>query len=147
MSDQVYWLVNSGTSADPYRPGNDDWRARFAAWEAERGPVHMFSRRPTIVAGDRLVHHAVGSGRAYGAGRIFALAEVVADPEPSGHERWPWQVLREVVAGAVHLRSAPTLADIDVHPASLRQQSHIRLTPEQGRRAEWLLGWAAERAE
>lgn len=145
MSARAYWLVNSGTSENPYGPGRDDWRARFAAWEVEQGPVHMFSRRPTIVAGDRLVHHAVGSWRAYGAGRIFAVAQVVDDPEPSGHRRWPWQVRREIVTGAADLRTAPTLTDIDVQPASVRQQSHIRLTPEQGRRAEWLLGWAAER--
>lgn len=54
------------------------------------------------------------------------------------HERWRWTVPVRYLAGVPLLSQSPTLNDIGVNPKSVRRQSHIRLTPEQGRRAEEL---------
>jgi hypothetical protein len=85
------------------------------------------------------VTYAVGSARAFGKGRIFSLYEVASKPEPGEHERWHWKVEVRYLAGVPLLSQSPTLDDIWVKPTSLRRHSHIRLTPEQGRRAEQLI--------
>lgn len=138
-----YWIKCSGTAERPLDV--DDWRPRKRAWERERGPVSAFPRRPRIERGDRLVNYAVGSARAFGAGRIYLVEEVVSDePEPGGHERWPWVVeVREVVS-VPRLSLAPELRDIGVSPRSLSQHSHIGLPAEAGRLAERLIREAAE---
>jgi hypothetical protein len=43
------------------------------------------------------------------------------------------------LAGVPLLSQSPTLDDIGVSPLSVRRQTHIHLTPEQGRRAEELI--------
>ena len=105
----------------------------------------MFPRWPRIAAGDRLVDYAVGSHHAFGEGRIFAVAEVLSDPEPSPHERWPVQVRTLRLLAGPSLGFCPTIADIGVSRRSLGRHSHIRLTSEQGQRAEELIAEAAER--
>jgi hypothetical protein len=105
----------------------------------------MFPRSPRIAAGDRLIDYAVGSHRAFGEGRIFAVADVLSDPEPSPHGRWPVRVrIRQLLAGP-SLGFCPAIADIGVSSRSLGRHSHIRLTREQGERAEELIAEAAER--
>jgi len=84
--------------------------------------------------GDRLIFYAAGSAKAFGEGRVYAVAEVLSDkPEPSQHERWPWLVRSRILSGVPLLSQAPTLSDIGVSPKSVRRQSHIRLSDEQGR--------------
>ena len=133
-----YWIKCSGTAEHPFH--SDEWRPRKRAWQREHGPVSAFPRRPRIEGGDRLVNYAVGSARAFGAGRIYLVEEVLSEEaEPGGHERWPWVVeVREVVA-APRLSIAPELREIGVSPRSLSQHSHIRLSPEAGRLAERLI--------
>jgi hypothetical protein len=63
--------------------------------------------------------------------RVFAIAEVVSEPRPSGHERWPWEVAMEALVVVPHLENAPPIEAIGVAPRSMSQQSHIRLTERQ----------------
>jgi hypothetical protein len=120
-----WWLAIAGTGERPFT-------------EAERlgkRERHRFPRRPRIERGDMLAVYASGSAREYGEGRVFALEEVVSDePEPSGDERWRWQV-RTRRHVSVPLPLAPTLHDLGVSTRSIGRHSHIRLTDEQGRRA------------
>jgi hypothetical protein len=137
-----YWLKLNGTAAHPFETG--DWAARRASWVRENGEVSMFPRVPRIQGGDRLVDYAVGSHREFGEGRIFAVAEVLSDPEPGPHERWPVQVRTRTLLAGPALGFCPTIADIGVMRRSLGRHSHIRLTREQGEIAEQLIAEAAE---
>ena len=140
-----HWIKCSGTSAQPLDV--DDWMPRHQAWRREHGPISAFPRRPRVQAGDRLVNYAVGSARAFGSGRIYLVEEVLSEePEPGGHERWPWVVAVGPVVSVPRLSLAPELSDIGVMPRSLSQHSHIRLTREQGELAEELIRAAAEEA-
>ncbi len=140
-----YWIKCSGTAEHPF--DSDDWRPRKRAWQREHGPVSAFPRRPRIQGGDRLVNYAVGSARRFGAGRIYLVEEVVSEePEPGGHERWPWVVEVCELASVPRLAFAPELSEIGVSPRSLSQHSHIGLPVEAGRLAERLIAQAAEEA-
>jgi len=134
-----WWLLLAGTGERPYTEAD-----RLA-----RPERHRFPRRPSIVAGDDLVIYAAGSARDYGQGRVFGLEECVSEePEPSGHERWKWEILtRRVVS--VPLPYAPTLLDIGVSTRSIGRHSHIRLTDRQVELATAAfaeaVAWAASR--
>lgn len=95
----------------------------------------MFSNRAQIAVGDRLVHFAVGSGHRFGSPRFFAVSRATTEPEPSGHDQWPWQVMFEYVVRGPLLRYCPSLSDIDTTPTRQRKE----LTDEQGVEAEALL--------
>lgn len=138
-----YWIKSAGTAEEPvpsdwYRWGHNT-RGGFA------DPT-MFSRRPSVEPGDRLVFYAVGSAAQFKVGRIFAVTGVTSEPEPSHHDRWPWQVYSRMLVPGPRLMYCPTIDDIDVAQTSLRRQSHISLTPEQGKEAERMIARAAERA-
>ena len=137
-----YWLLMAGTSE---RPMKADWYASGREWRRSFGEVSMFSRRPRIAVADRLVFYAVGSPRSFKAGRICAVTEVTGEPTLSNHDRWPWKVARTFVVAGPRLEHCPTLDDIDVATTSVRSHSHIRLTEEQGQRAEELIAEAARR--
>jgi hypothetical protein len=66
-----YWLTLSGTSE---RPLADERWLGGAGWRTRYGNVKMFSRRPTIDAGDRLVAYAEGSARLFGEPKFFTIA-------------------------------------------------------------------------
>jgi hypothetical protein len=91
-----YWIANAGTSEDPLPA---DWYSAPAsvAWRKQWGDVMMSHGRPTIEPGDRLVYHAVGSAKLFKTGRIFSVVEVISGPEPSGHDRWDWQVTHRML--------------------------------------------------
>jgi hypothetical protein len=88
-----------------------------------------FPRRPRMAPGDRLVYYASVWQR------VFAVVEVVAEPEPVEHPRWPWIVQVEPLLLIADLDVAPPVEAIGVAPRSMSQQSHIRLTPAQFERA------------
>ena len=137
-----YWIKCSGTAEHPF--DSDDWRPRKRSWQRDHGPISAFPRRPRIAAGDRLVNYAVGSARAFGAGRIYLVEEVVSEePEPGGHERWPWVVEVRELMSVPRLSSAPELREIGVSPRPLSQHSHIEASLEAGRLAERLIQEAA----
>jgi hypothetical protein len=137
-----YWLLMAGTSEEPMKA---DWYASGREWRRSFGEVSMFSRRPQIKPADRFVFYAVGSPRLFKAGRICAVTEVTGEPTFSKHDRWPWEVTRTFVVAGPRLEHCPTLSDIDVSSLSVRSHSHIRLTEEQGRRAEKLIAEAARK--
>jgi hypothetical protein len=138
-----HWMKVTGTGGNPF--DTDDWRPRRDAWRREHGPISAFPRRPRIEKGDRLVNYAAGSARRFGSARIYMVEEVVSDePEPTGgHPRWPWVVHVEELVSVPLLSHAPAVEDIGVVPRSLSQQSHIRLTAEQGELAHALIAAAA----
>jgi hypothetical protein len=136
-----YWLKCTGTAAHPFDDG--DWAARRREWQRTYGEVSMFPRVPSIEAGDRLIDYAVGSARFFGDGRLYAVVEAISDPEPSPHERWPVQLRTRTLVAGPRLEYCPGLVDIAVMPRSLGRHSHIRLSDEQGRRAEELIREAA----
>ena len=88
-----------------------------------------FPRRPRIVPGDRLVYYASVWQR------VFAIVEVVADPEQVDDPRWPWIVRVEPLLVLPDLDVAPPVEAIGIAPRSMSQQSHIRLTVDQYERA------------
>jgi hypothetical protein len=138
----TYWLKIAGTAKEPYDRG--DWAPRHQGWRDRYGEAQMFPRRPSVTPGDRLIMYAAGSHLHFREGRIYAVEEVVSEPEPSAHARWPWQVRSRIVAAGPRLEHCPTITDIDVERRSVRRQSHIRLNGDQGQRAEALITRAAE---
>ncbi len=83
----------------------------------------------------------------FGSGRIYLVEEVLSEePEPGGHERWPWVVEVQPVVWVGRLSLAPELRDIGVIPRSLSQHSHIRISADQGEQAEQLIREAAAEA-
>jgi hypothetical protein len=80
-----------------------------------------FPRRPRIVPGDRLVLYASVWRR------VFAIAQVVGEPEPREHPRWPWAVEIETLLLVPVLDAAPPVEAIGVAARSMSQQSHIRI--------------------
>jgi hypothetical protein len=134
----AWWIKVAGTGEQAYT--QERWDERRERMTREGHGPSLFPRRPGIQRGDRLVVYASGSAALYGEGRFIAVEEVLsAEPEPSGHERWPWRLDTRLVAAVEALDRAPALRDIGVSPKSLRQHSHIRLTGEQGREALGLL--------
>ena len=133
-----YWIKVAGTGEEPFSDAR--WQERRARFGRDGTLPSLFPRRPRIERGDRLVLYASGSAAEYGEARIFAIEEVVSpEPEPSGRERWTWMVETRLLAGAASLARAPAVREIGVSPKSLRQHSHIRISADQGRRAEALM--------
>ncbi len=131
----MYYLVNSGTRDEPW---GGDLHRRYAAWNAEHGDVQMFPWRPREMGpGDVLVHRAVGSPH----DELIAIGEVLSRPEPSGHNRWPWQVRRRLVHVCRELESAPSCNRIGVNARGLRVMK--RLDVAAGARAVELIAAAA----
>jgi hypothetical protein len=134
----AWWIKVAGTGEAAYT--QERWDERRAGMRAGHPGRSLFPKRPRIARGDRLVVYASGSAAHYGEGRFLAIEEAVSDePEPSGHERWRWQLHTRLIVAIDELARAPALRDIGVSPRSLRQHSHIRLSDEQGLRALALL--------
>jgi hypothetical protein len=82
-----------------------------------------------MVVGDRLVLYASVWRR------VFAVCEVVGEPEPRDHPRWPWTVAIETLLVVPALDAAPPVEAIGVAARSMSQQSHISITAEHYDRA------------
>lgn len=123
-----------------YVDGEHHWRRRD--WVSS---VHRFADdgrpllRPSFVPGDLLVVYAVGPRRCPAILQVtdetrFDRSLVAREASPEDAERWGWvtpvRPLRQVP-----VRRAPTLAQIGVQPASVRQKGHIALSLEQYRLA------------
>jgi hypothetical protein len=79
--------------------------------------------------GDRLVLYASVWRR------VFALAEVLGEPERREHPRWPWTVPIETLLVVPVLDAAPPVEAIGVAARSMSQHSHIAIGAEHYRRA------------
>ena len=66
--------------------------------------------------------------------------EVVGEPEPVDHPRWPWRIAVEPLLVVPDLDLAPPVESIGVAARSMSQQSHIRLEPGHYRQAIEALG-------
>jgi hypothetical protein len=141
-----YWLKNSGSAQHPYT--RHDWRSTHGElWPTVNFPA---SKKPSARTGDRMFWHAIGSGAWLGEGRIFALGQVTDHPaywdESAKDPRWPWALPVQILLTVPLLSLGPRLSDFGKDARSLRRQSYVRLTPEQGELAEKLLRAAAEPA-
>jgi hypothetical protein len=112
-----YWLKAVGHARGPLP---EDWIDSRAALLRSTG----FPRRPRMRPGDRLVLYASVWRR------VFALAEVLGEPERREHPRWPWTVPIETLLVVPVLDAAPPVEAIGVAARSMSQQSHIRLRAE-----------------
>ena len=100
-----------------------------------------FPRRPRIAVGDRLVLYASVWRR------VFAIAEVLGEPEQRDHPRWPWTVAIETLLVVPVLDAAPPVEAIGVAARSMSQQSHIRIeTAHYDRAVEALASVALRRS-
>lgn len=136
-----YWLKMNGTAAEPYdRP---DWMQRREDWWAQVGQVEKLSKRLRMEPGDRLITLAVGSHQYFGEARLFSVLEVLGTARPSEGDQWGWEVPVRVLVDGPLLNECPTLADIGKERSSIRRHSAIRLTAEEGARAEMLIREAA----
>jgi hypothetical protein len=141
----AWWIKVAGTGESAFT--QDRWDARRARLLADGRADSLFPRRPRIAQSDLLVVYASGSAATYGEARFIAVERVVsAEPQPSGHDRWRWKLVTELVVAVDSLAHAPALREIEVSPKSLRQHSHIRLSDEQGERAIGLLRRYADTA-
>jgi hypothetical protein len=101
--------------------------------------AHSSTRRPSVQRGDRAVLYAAGWQV------VFALAEIVSDPENvPGRTRWGWRFGIRAVFALDDLRAAPPVEAAGVLPRSLGRHSYIRLTDDQYERARTALEAAAE---
>src|SRR4051794_773291 len=134
----TWWIKVAGTGEAGYT--QERWDERRKRMRTEGSGPSLFPKRPRIRAGDRLVVYASGSAVQYGEARFVAIEEVLSEePEPSGHDRWPWRLRTRLVLAIHDLAHAPALREIGVSPKSLRQHSHIRLARDQGAAALELL--------
>ena len=94
--------------------------------DPDRLRAHFSTRRPSVQKGDLAVCYASGWQN------IFAVVEVVADPEndPS-RERWRWRFSLRPLLAVQRLSEAPPVEAAGVFPRSLGRHSYIRLSPAQ----------------
>lgn len=121
-----YWLKSLGISghnlARHWTGPHDDVLEGFACPK---------DRRPSFSPRDRVVYYATGWQK------IFAVVEVrkeaVYDPEWKDWQgdRWPWVVKVQPLLAVPDLEVAPHVGMAAVNTLSLRNKSHIKLTPEQ----------------
>jgi hypothetical protein len=121
-----YWLVNSGTSEDPWR---DDLVRLYERWNKTEGSVQGFSRRPGIRVGDVLLHRAVASE----GNRLVAVAEVVGQPRDRATERWRWRLPRQLLYVCPTLDVAPTALSLGIE--AYRMRTYKQLDARVGERA------------
>jgi hypothetical protein len=116
-----HWLLVRGTGDRPLPRAVDSASLR----------THSSTRRPTIQKGDLAVCYASGWQN------IFALVEVVGDPENEpARERWRWRIPIRPLLSLRDLDEAPPVEAAGVFPRSLGRHSYIRLSPEQFAAAE-----------
>ena len=127
----AWWIKVAGTGENAYT--QERWDERRARMHSEGEGLSMFPKRPRVRRGDRFVVYASGSAAHYGEARFVGIEEVLSDePEPSGHDRWRWQMRTRLLVAVDEIGRAPALREIGVSQKSLRQHSHIRLTDGQG---------------
>jgi hypothetical protein len=99
---------------------------------------HHSTRRPAVQRGDLAVCYLAG------AKCIFAVVEVISDPENDpARTRWQWRfAIRPLLV--VDPLEAPPVEAAGVLPRSLGRHSYIRLTAEQFEAASRSIGESVE---
>jgi hypothetical protein len=125
-------------------------RAKLASWRGDFwiSDVHRLRPsdgepllKPSYKVGDRLVIYLSREGRRACPAIVRVTRTPRYEPARVRREGWPddykkWSWVTEVVGErAVALDRGPTLADLDVSSASVRQHSRIRLSHAQFQRA------------
>jgi hypothetical protein len=111
------WLVNSGTTEDPWTS-----QSRYHEWQITEGEVHGFAWEPTgITVGDFLMHRAVGSD----GDRIVAIGEVTGRATNRGHGRWPWRLPRRLLHVCPSVMDAPTAAELGIEARGVRTYKEL----------------------
>jgi hypothetical protein len=88
--------------------------------------AHSSTRRPNVQKGDLAVCYASGWQN------VFALVEVVGDPENEpGRQRWGWRFALHPLLVVGRISEAPPVEAAGVFPRSLGRHSYIRLSPGQ----------------
>ena len=129
-----YWLKAVGHARGPLSE----------RWLDERPELlHRtgFPRRPRIAAGDRLVLYASVWRR------VFAICEVVGEPEPARPPALAVDVAIETLLVVPVLDAAPPVEAIGVAARSMSQQSHIRIEAAHYDRAVDAIASVAARVE
>ena len=98
---------------------------------------HGFPRRPRIAPGDRLVYYASVWQR------VFAVVEVVAEPEQRDHPRWPWIVRVEPLRDPRPRRRAAGRGDRRLRPLDEPAVPHPPAAEQFERAVEALASVAA----
>ena len=129
----TYWLVNSGTTEDPWDRGTDV-RKRYTDWNRENGNFQMFPSRFGVRRGDVLIHRAVGARPS----RLLAVAVVTSDIHRGKNDRWPFQVERTLTHVVHVFDEAPTIDAIGERWVRVAK----RISDEAGQRAEELIARA-----
>jgi hypothetical protein len=137
-----YWLKVGGTGKTPI---DTEWLNQWERWREMYGEVTMFPRRVRVAEGDLMILYAAGSPARFGQGRIYGVEAVIGPLQQVQHERWSWALPTALDIAGPSLDRCPTLEDIGVDARSVRRHSHIRLTQDQGERAENLLKAADRR--
>jgi hypothetical protein len=141
-SHNPYWL-----KIMHHRPEREDpssWHGEFWISDAHRlrpsdgAPL----LRPSYQVGDRLVIYLSRDERHACPAIVRVTRPPIYEPDrvrrdggrPGDDDQWAW-VTEVVGERATALEDAPTLSELGVASASVRQHSHIALTPDQFRRA------------
>lgn len=111
-----HWLLVRGSAG------------RLLPDEVDAGDLraHSSTRRPSVQKGDLAVCYASGWQN------IYALAEVVGDPEDDPtRDRWRWRFPLRPLLTVPRLSEAPPVEAAGVFPRSLGRHSYVRLTRGQ----------------
>jgi hypothetical protein len=120
------WLKALGSGTDPLPP---NWiQSRSELLKSIRFPP---KRVPTLLEDDLVLYYAAGWQK------IFAAAQLIRDVRhaPSGSKNYPWKADVRVFLLVPNLEYAPDLRRAGINPLSVRNKSHIRITPQQYREA------------
>ena len=104
-------------------------------WWKENDPDHLvdFPFRPkSIKVGDLLVLYAAGTGKLVGVARVTDRWF-----RADRYERWPWAIPAEILVAKTLSDGVPLdlLSGERVIGKSIRQKSHVRLSPDEAAKA------------
>ena len=126
-----YWLKSLGMGARAEQMP-DDWRRIRRLTHAA-----TFRRHPSVKTGDEIAYYASGKGIVFATGRV--RSHPYEAKEVGAESNWPWQVDVDIEESVEFIHNGVPLEDLNVGERdlrrSIRQKSHVRLTPAEYRAA------------